>query len=155
MNAISGNAGEPGLKIAAAIPAHAKALLEDLKILQAQIDALPGPRLHQDHDFSGETANLETLYSWLRETAWVPYWGQQPEGAPTLMFLGGRDPWIETLELRLWDILGRLASAAGCELCGRGAVCPDDGELELIHVVYPQVAAAHGWVFSSQGNVVQ
>lgn len=143
------------LRIGREIPYKAKILLDDLRILQAQIDALPGPSLHQDHDFSGDVESLETLYGWLRETAWVPYWGQPPEGRPTMMFLGGRDPWIQTLEMRLWDILGKLAAIAGCELTGRGSVCPEDDELELIHVMYPQIAAANGWVFSEQGDLIQ
>lgn len=136
------------------IPVAVRALLEELKLLQAQIDALPGPRLHQDHDFDGERGALETLHGWLQETAWVPYWGQ-PDHGDVMLFLGGRDPWIETLELRLWGILEQLAKAAGCELTGRGAVCPEDEELSLIHVIYPEIAAANGWVFCSQGNVVQ
>ncbi|RYG60646.1 MAG: hypothetical protein EON60_06440 [Alphaproteobacteria bacterium] len=142
------------IPLRAEIPVAVKHLLEDLKLLQAQIDALPGPRLHQDHDFTGGQDALDTLHSWLNETAWVPYWGQ-PDGGDTMLLLGGRDPWIETLELRLWSILEQLADAAGCELSGRGAVSPKDVELRLIHVLYPELAEANGWVFSRQGNVVQ
>ena len=142
------------IKLRPEIPASVRPLLEDLKLLQAQVDALPGPRLHQDHDFCGDREALETLHGWLGETAWVPYWGQ-PDQGDVMLFLGGRDPWIETLELRLWGILEQLAHAAGCELTGRGAVCPEDNELRLIHVMYPEIATANGWVFCSQGNVVQ
>lgn len=142
------------VRIGAEIPPNVKPLLEDLKLLQAQIDALPGPRLHQDHDFKGEPDALDTMHGWLKETAWVPYWGQPEDGVP-MLFLGGRDPWIETLELRLWDILDKLAVEAGCELSGRGAVSPVEDELTLIHIIYPEIAAANGWVFSRQGDVIQ
>lgn len=71
-----------------------------------------------------------------------------------LLLLGGRDPWIETLELRVWDTLRRLAEAAGCELVGRGAVAPDEEELEIIRVIFPQIAAANGWVFEGAGEGV-
>jgi len=142
------------MRIGAEIPPSVKPLLEDLKLLQAQVDALPGPRLHQDHDFTGDAEALETLHSWLKETAWVPYWGQPQDGSMMLL-LGGRDPWIETLELRLWDILDKLAAESGCELTGRGAVSPVEDELVLIHIMYPEIAAANGWVFSRQGGVVQ
>ncbi len=142
------------VRLRAEIPVPVKHLLEDLKLLQAQIDALPGPRLHQDHDFTGDREALDTLHGWLNETAWVPYWGQ-PDNGDVMLFLGGRDPWIETLELRLWSLLEQLAGAAGCVLCGRGAVSPKDAELRLIHVIYPEIAEANGWVFSRQGDVVQ
>jgi hypothetical protein len=131
------------VRLLAEIPTPVKHLLEDLKLLQAQIDALPGPRLHQDHDFSGEKEALETLHGWLNETAWVPYWGQ-PEDGKLLLLLGGRDPWIETLELRLWGILEQIAHAACCEITGRGAVSPKDAELRVIHVLYPEIAATNG-----------
>jgi hypothetical protein len=85
------------------------------------------------------------LYGWLQETMWVPYWGQSD--SRRMMFLGGRDPWIQTLEMRLWECLSRLAELAGCELCGRGAVSPDDTEWEVIHSILPEVAEANGWVF--------
>jgi hypothetical protein len=143
-----------GMKLAAEIPSSVKPLLEDLKMLQAQVDSLPGPRLHQDHDFEGDAESLDVMYGWLKETAWVPYWGQPKNGVP-MLFLGGRDPWIETLELRLWDVLDKLAAEAGCRLCGRGAVSPVDDELTLIHIIYPEIAEANGWVFSRQGAVVQ
>jgi hypothetical protein len=141
--------GAVDVRIGSEIPYSAKVLLDDLRLLQAQIDGLPGPRLHQDHDFDGEPEALATLYGWLRETAWVPYWGGG------LLLLGGRDPWIETLEMRLWQTLSALAEKADCRLVGRGAVAPDDDELALIHIVYPELAASQGWVFAGQGDVVQ
>jgi hypothetical protein len=144
------------MELKAEIPHPVKGLLDDLRLLQAQIDALPGPRLHQDHDFVGDRQAMEKLHDWLGETAWVPYWGASDvDREPRMLFLGGRDPWIETLELKLWGLLEKLASEAGCKLCGRGAVSPEDDELELIHILYPELAAANGWVFSRQGNVVQ
>lgn len=136
---MQGRAG--GLLVQDEIGAEAKAILGELRVLQTQIDALPGPRLHQDHDFTGEVPDLERLYGWLEETAWTPYWGDN------MLLLGGRDPWIETLEMRLWDCLQRLAVEAGCELVGRGAVSPDYEELALIRAMLPEVAAAQGWVF--------
>ena len=154
MSPVTGERPVAEVRIGREIPYEAKLLLENLKLMQAQIDALPGPRLHQDHDFDGERENLETLFGWLYETAWTPYWGD-PNAVDSPLFLGGRDPWIETLELRLWDTLDKLATTAGCELTGRGAVSPEDDELEVIHLMYPQIAEANGWVFSRQGNVVQ
>src|SRR4051812_44906306 len=46
---VAGEGPAAGVRIGAEIPYHAKQLLENLKLMQAQIDALPGPRLHQDH----------------------------------------------------------------------------------------------------------
>ncbi|PZP38807.1 MAG: hypothetical protein DI585_06255 [Pseudomonas fluorescens] len=126
------------------LPQHVQGLLDELIQLQVQIESLPGPRLHQDHDFIGEKPDLEILFEWLGTTLWVPYWGE-PEGH--VMLLGGRDPWIETLDMKLWDILAKLAMEAGCSLTGRGSVSPDDSELEEIRHVLPSVAESQGWVF--------
>lgn len=130
------------------------ALIEELTRLQMQIEALPGPRLHQDHDFVGEQANLERLDGWLRMSLWTPYWGQEHDEEPMLL-LGGRDPWIETLELKLWECLHRLAAEAGCELTGKGAVSPESDELAEIRSLLPGVAAAQGWVFGHEKGLVQ
>ena len=102
--------------------------------------------MHQDHDFVGAKEDLEVLHGWLMETLWIPYWGQEGDAEPMLL-LGGRDPWIWTLEERLWEVLRKLARVAGCELTGRGSVCPEDDELEEIHTVLPEVAEAQGWEF--------
>ncbi|TKW60585.1 MAG: hypothetical protein DI628_06695 [Blastochloris viridis] len=131
------------------VPPTVRALLDELMHVQVLVEALPGPRLHQDHDFVGETEDLSLLKSWLSELIWVPYWGQ-PEGADKpMLFLGGRDPWIETLEMRVWEVLYALAQEAGCELVGRGSVSPEADELEEIRDVLPPIAEAHGWVFST------
>ena len=124
-------------------------VMDELMHLQVLVEALPGPRLHQDHDFVGAVEDLSRLKAWLGELIWVPYWGQPEGNAEPMLFLGGRDPWIETLEMRGWQLLSRLAELAGCRLTGRGAVSPEDAELEEIHAVLPEIAAAHGWVFSS------
>jgi hypothetical protein len=55
-----------GIRVRAEIPAEAKILLNDLRILQAQIESLPGPRLHQDHDFIGEQVTLRTCMAGCR-----------------------------------------------------------------------------------------
>lgn len=134
---------------ARSVPVAVRTLLDELMHVQVLVEALPGPRLHQDHDFSGEVEALALLKSWLGELMWVPYWGQ-PEGSDTpMLFLGGRDPWIETLEMRVWELLDALAREAGCALVGRGAVSPEEEELEEIRAVLPPIAAAHGWVFSA------
>lgn len=130
-------------------PPSVRALLDELMHVQVLVEALPGPRLHQDHDFVGDTEDLSLLKSWLSELIWIPYWGQ-PEGSEKpMLFLGGRDPWIETLEMRVWDVLGALAHEAGCELVGRGSVSPEEQELQEIRTVLPPIADAHGWVFST------
>ncbi len=131
------------------VPTPVRELLDELMHLQVLVEALPGPRLHQDHDFEGDVEDLNRLKSWLGELIWVPYWGQPDDGTEPMLFLGGRDPWIETLEMRGWDLLGQLAELAGCRLTGRGSVSPKDAELREIKTVLPEIAAAHGWVFSS------
>jgi hypothetical protein len=131
------------------VPLAVRALLDELMHVQVLVEALPGPRLHQDHDFMGETEDLSVLKSWLGELIWIPYWGQPDNADKPMLFLGGRDPWIETLDLRVWSLLGALAREAGCELVGRGSVSPEAEELEELYDVLPPIAAAHGWVFST------
>ena len=131
------------------VPLPVRALLDELMHVQVLVEALPGPRLHQDHDFMGDTEALSLLKSWLSELIWVPYWGQ-PEGADKpMLFLGGRDPWIETLDMRVWELLSTLARQADCQLVGRGSVSPEAEELEELREVLPPIAEAHGWVFST------
>ena len=135
-------------KLRASQPRVVKELLDELMHVQVLVEALPGPRLHQDHDFEGETEDLARLKKWLGGLLWVPYWGQ-PEGEDKpMLFLGGRDPWIETLDMRVWTLLDALAREAGCRLTGRGAVSPEEDELQEIRDVLPPIAAAHGWVFA-------
>lgn len=131
------------------VPLQVRALLDELMHVQVLVEALPGPRLHQDHDFKGETEDLSILKSWLSELIWVPYWGQPTGEDKPMLFLGGRDPWIETLEMRVWDVLDALAREAGCELVGRGSVSPEAEELQEIYDVLPPIAQAHGWIFST------
>lgn len=139
---------QPDTSRRADLPVVVKELLDELMHVQVLVEALPGPRLHQDHDFEGETEDLAHLKRWLGELIWVPYWGQ-PEGeAKPMLFLGGRDPWIETLDMRVWTLLDALAREAGCRLTGRGAVSPEAEELQEIRHVLPPIAAAHGWVFA-------
>ncbi len=131
------------------VPLAVRDLLDELIHVQVLVEALPGPRLHQDHDFTGETEDLSVLKSWLSELIWVPYWGQPAGADKPMLFLGGRDPWIETLDLRVWEILSALAREAGCQLVGRGSVSPEAHELDEIRDVLPPIAAAHGWVFAN------
>lgn len=123
-------------------------LMDELMHLQVLVETLPGPRLHQDHDFRGSMEALARLKGWLAELIWVPYWGDVPDTGEGLLLLGGRDPWIETLDLRVWSVLGRLAHMAGCRLVAKGSVSPVAGELAEIRNVLPPIAAAHGWVFA-------
>lgn len=110
--------------------------------LVAEIEALPGPWVPQDHEFCGPREGVMALARALRATGWKVM-VVVPERE--MLVLGGRDPWLWVWGESLWSGLASLAQEHGCELTGRGTLCPEDEEMEELQRVLEPLARARGW----------